>query len=125
MAGDITVDAVRMALNLNKLKAEVAGWNIVNASAKDAPIFIVDHSATDALLQTAAGESPGSARRALAQPSSPTMAIVHEQHGSPRASLDELVADSVSAGLTYQTLAESLSRHFGLMRLAISGRSGA
>ena len=39
--------------------------------------------------------------------------------------LDELVADSVSAGLNYQALSESLSRHLGLMRLAISGRSGA
>lgn len=125
MASDITVDAVRMALNLNKLRAEVTSWNIVNASSKGAPMFSIDHSATDALLQAAAGENPDSVRQVLAQPSSPTMAIVNQEDVVDRASLDELVADSVTAGLNYQSLAESLSRHFGLMRLAISGRSGA
>jgi len=44
---DLTVDAVRMALNLNQLKAEVTSWNIVNASAADAPMFVVEQSATD------------------------------------------------------------------------------
>lgn len=125
MASELTVDAVRMALNLNKLRAEVASWNIVNASAADAPRFVIDHSMTDALLQEAASAASGSARQALAQPSSPTMAIVNEQYDADRPSLDELVADSVSAGLNYQALTESLSRHFSLMRLAISGRSGA
>lgn len=125
MASDITVDAVRMALNLNKLRAEVTSWNIVNAPSKGAPMFTIDHSTTDALLQAAAGENPASVRQALAQPSSPTMAVVNQEDVADRASLDELVADSVSAGLNYQALAESLSRHFGLMRLAISGRSGA
>lgn len=122
---DLTVDAVRMALNLNQLKAEVTSWNIVNASATDAPMFVVEHSATDALLLAAAGQPTPSVRDALAAPSSPTMAVVHEQYTADRPSLDQLVADSVSAGMNYQALTESLSRHFGLMRLAISGRSGA
>lgn len=125
MASELTVDAVRMALNLNKLRAEVASWNIVNASSADAPRFVIDHSMTDALLQEAASAASGSVQQALAQPSSPTMAIVNEQYDADRPSLDELVADSVSAGLNYQALTESLGRHFSLMRLAISGRSGA
>jgi flagellar basal-body rod protein FlgB len=124
-ATELTVDAVRMALNLNKLRAEVAGWNIVNASSVDAPMFVIDHSGTDALLQMAASDDPGAARDLLSDPSSPTMAIVDERYDAARSSLDELVADSVTAGLNYQSLTESLSRHFGLMRLAISGRSGA
>jgi flagellar basal body rod protein FlgB len=37
--------------------------------------------------------------------------------------LDEEVADMASANLKYQALTESLNRHFGLMHLAISGRS--
>lgn len=122
---DLTVDAVRMALNLNQLKAEVTGWNIVNASAADAPMFVIDQSATDALLAAAVNAPSYATRDALASPSSPTMAVVHEQYTAERPSLDQLVADSVSAGMNYQVLTESLSRHFGLMRLAISGRSGA
>ncbi len=122
---DLTVDAVRMALNLNQLKAEVTSWNIVNASAADAPMFVVEQSATDALLLAAAGQPNQSVRDELAAPSSPTMAVVHEQYTADRPSLDQLVADSVSAGMNYQALTESLSRHFGLMRLAINGRSGA
>jgi len=122
---DLTVDAVRMALNLNQLKAEVTSWNIVNASAADAPMFVVEQSATDALLLEAAGQPNQSVRDELAAPSSPTMAVVHEQYTADRPSLDQLVADSVSAGMNYQALTESLSRHFGLMRLAINGRSGA
>lgn len=125
MATDITVDAVRMAMSLNALRAEVASWNIVNASAPDAPMFVIDHSATDALLGQAVQEDSVQVRAQLADPSSPTMAIVNEQYDAVRSSLDELVADSVSAGLNYQALSESLSRHLGLMRLAISGRSGA
>lgn len=125
MESDLTVNAVRMALNLNKLRAEVAGWNIVNSSSADAPMFRIDHSETDALLRSAAYDNADTVRQALAAPSSPTMAIVNEDYGMPRSTLDELVAESVTAGLNFQSLTESLSRHFGLMYLAISGRSPA
>ena len=77
------------------------------------------------MLLAAAGQPSQSVRDELAAPSSPTMAVVHEQYTADRPSLDQLVADSVSAGMNYQALTESLSRHFGLMRLAINGRSGA
>ena len=36
---------------------------------------------------------------------------------------DEQVGDMVAASLNYQSLSEALSRHFGLMRLAVTGRS--
>lgn len=123
MANDITVDAVRMALNLNQLRAEVTGWNIVNNSSTGASYFTIDDSATTALLEAAAGNAPEQVRRQLADPSSPTMAIVNEQYDELRPSLDELVTESVVAGLNYQVLSESLNRHFGLMRLAVTGRS--
>lgn len=125
MAGDLTVDAVRMALDLNKLRAEVAGMNIVNAATPGAPMFVVDHAAVDSVLQAAASEDPGSVRQLLSNPDSPVLMIVDTRYDLERPSLDELVTDSVSAGLNYQALTESLGRHFALMRLAISGRSGA
>lgn len=124
MTADLTVGAVRMALDLNKLRAEVASMNIVNAATSGAPMFVVDHAAVDAVLQAAASQDPESARQSLIDPESPTLTVVDTRYDLPRPSLDELVADSVSAGLNYQALTESLGRHFALMRLAISGRSG-
>ncbi|WP_253254197.1 hypothetical protein [Xanthomonas arboricola] len=114
-----------MALSLNKLKAEVTSWNIANASSPDAPVFVIDQSRTDRVLNAAAGASPDDVAALLRNPDSPTLAIVDQCYDRERASLDDLVAESVSAGLNYQALTESLSRHFGLMRLAVTGRSGA
>lgn len=125
MSGDLTVGAVRMALDLNKLRAEVASMNIVNSASPGAPVFVVDHAAVDAVLQAAAGDDPGRARSMLASNESPTLAVVDTRYDVERPSLDDLVTDSVSAGLNYQALTESLGRHFALMRLAITGRSGA
>jgi flagellar basal-body rod protein FlgB len=125
MSQDLTVDAVRMALSLNKLKAEVTSWNIANTSSPDAPVFVIDQSRTDRVLNAAAGASPDDVAALLRNPDSPTLAIVDQRYDRERASLDDLVAESVSAGLNYQALTESLSRHFGLMRLAVTGRSGA
>ena len=123
MASDITVDAVRMALSLNQLRAEVTGWNIVNSSTPGANFFTIDDSASNELLAAAAGDTPRAVATQLSNPSSPTMAVVNEQSQGIRPSLDELVTESVVAGLNYQVLSESLNRHFGLMRLAVTGRS--
>ena len=125
MTAELTVSAVRMALDLNKLRAEVAGMNIVNAATPGAPVFTIDHGALDSVLRAAAGDDPGAVREALVAPDSPTLAIVDVRHDLERPPLDALVAESVTAGLNYQALTESLGRHFALMRLAISGRSGA
>ena len=125
MSGDLTVAAVRMALDLNKLRAEVASMNIVNTATPGAPVFVVDHSAIDRVLQAAASDDPGGVGLQLIESQAPTLAIVDTRYDLERPTLDALVADSVSAGLNYQSLTESLGRHFALMRLAISGRSGA
>jgi len=125
MASELTVEAVRMALDMSKLRAEVTSWNIVNASVAGAPLFVVDSTAADAALQAAAGGDPTTARRVFSGAIAQGPTVVNERYDVERPSLDELVADSVVAGLDYQVLAESLGRHFGLMRLAISGRSGA
>lgn len=125
MSGDLTVGAVRMALDLNKLRAEVASMNIVNTATPGAPVFVVDHSAIDGVLQAAASGDPGGVRQQLMESEAPTLAIVDTRFDMERPTLDALVTDSVSAGLNYQSLTESLGRHFALMRLAISGRSGA
>lgn len=125
MSGDLTVGAVRMALDLNKLRAEVASMNIVNTATPGSPVFVIDHSAIDSVLLAAAGDDPGSVTQSLTDSDAPTLAVIDTRYDVERPSLDTLVTDSVSAGLSYQSLTESLGRHFALMRLAISGRSGA
>lgn len=125
MSSDLTVDAVRTALDLSRTRAEVAGWNIVNASVAGASFFVLDQSAAASALATAAGPDQAAGRQALAAVREAGVSLISEHQGSTRPGLDELVADSVAAGLQYQLLSESLGRHFGLMRLAITGRSGA
>ncbi|HEY0199034.1 MAG TPA: hypothetical protein VGC19_10930 [Rhodanobacter sp.] len=124
MAMDITIDAARVAMGLQQLRAEVASMNIANAGSTHASRFKIDAAGTTNLLELASGGSSGLVREALANTPSPTMATASEEETSGvQPSLDELVTESVMAGLNYQTLSESLSRHFGLMRLAITGRN--
>ncbi|HBK46556.1 MAG TPA: hypothetical protein DDZ67_09020 [Xanthomonadaceae bacterium] len=125
MASELTVDAVRMALDLSRMRAEVTGWNIVNASVPGASFFVVDQSAAESALGVAAGEDTAAGYQALSAARNSSLALVEERFDVARPGLDELVADSVSAGLQYQLLSEALGRHFGLMRLAVTGRSGA
>lgn len=125
MSSDLTVDAVRTALDMSRTRAEVAGWNIVNASVAGASFFVLDQSAAASALALAAGPDGAAGRQALAAVRDSGSSLISERVGSERPGLDELVADSVAAGLQYQVLSESLGRHFGLMRLAITGRNGA
>ncbi|HBZ46970.1 MAG TPA: hypothetical protein DEO93_06805 [Stenotrophomonas sp.] len=123
MATDLTVDAVRMALDMSRMRAEVAGWNIVNASVPGASLFVVDQSAAQSALTVAAGDDAAAGRQALATAEGSVQAVISEQLDVVRPELDELVSESVTAGLQYQLLSESLGRHFGLMRLAVTGRN--
>ena len=124
MAADLTVDAVRMALDMSRMRAEVAGWNIVNASSPGTSFFVADQSAAASALAVAAGEDGTLGRQALDAAEGSVQSVVEERFDVARPGLDELVSESVAAGLQYQLLSESLGRHFGLMRLAITGRNG-
>jgi flagellar basal-body rod protein FlgB len=122
MSNDITTEAIRLALQMNQLRAEFASQNISRASTAGALATQLDFGASQGLLDAAAGahgEAPGLA-----------MAIADAaDHAQPRAhagaaiNLDEEVADMTTANLKFQSLTESLSRRFGLMRLAITGRT--
>jgi len=123
---DITTEAVRLAMSMNQLRAEYASQNIGKASTPGAQATRLDFGMSQGLLEQAAqltqsGDSAllESLSDAAAQPQS------GEYLEAPGSSinLDEEVADMASANLKYQALTESLNRHFGLMHLAISGRS--
>lgn len=123
MAHDITTEAVRLALGMSQLRAEAASLNIARAATPGAQAMQLDFAGSQGLLEAAAHATPGDdagLRAALAA------AAADPAVGSTLAGpvqLDEQVADMATANLTFQSLSESLSRHFGLMRLAITGRN--
>jgi flagellar basal body rod protein FlgB len=116
MATDTTIDAVRLALGLQELRARVASLNIANAGTPSAQALRVDFASVQgALTPSADAAQIGAAIDALTGIApQPTGEGIH---------LDEQVTDLTSASTNYQTLTEALSRQFGLMRLAITGRS--
>ncbi len=124
MSSEITIDAVRLALGMQELQARVASVNIANANRPGSQAMRVDFASLQGLLSEIARAEPGSETMAdrLQQ------AEVALQSARPSASglpinLDQEVGSMVVAGTRYQALGEALSRQFGLMRLAISGRS--
>jgi flagellar basal-body rod protein FlgB len=126
MANDITVEAVRLALGLQQLRAEVASSNIALANTPGHQVQRLEMGSAKALLRQAAMPGVGqSLFDSLASLSSTDLASVVADPSAAAAQPDSQVAEMVAASLDYQSLAESLNRHFGLMRLAVSGRSGA
>ena len=116
MATDTTIDAVRLALGLQELRARVASLNIANAGVPSAQTLRADFSSVQAGLDPAADpQRVDKAIDALAD-------LTPEPTGVP-IHLDAQVAELSSASADYQTLTEALSRKFGLMRLAITGRN--
>lgn len=120
MSSEVTIDAVRLALGMHELQARTASMNIANASKPDARALRVDFAAAQSLLSDVAEGRVADAgtlewanlEMRTAAPAPTSDAIL----------LDEQVGDMVSASTAYQSLSEALSRHFGLMRLATTGR---
>lgn len=121
MAGDITTEAVRLALGMREAQARIAGTNIANASRPDARATRADFSRVEAALRdTVHASGAGEIDRLRAA----TTAMLEStaQPGQDPIVVDEEVGDIVMASTHYQSLTEALSRHFGLMRLAVTGR---
>jgi len=123
---DLTLQAVRLAMSMSQLRADFASQNIAQASTPGAQAARVDFASSQGLLEQAidahgrgAAELPLALAKAALRPASSEH---REAPGTP-INLDEEVADMASANLKYSALTESLNRHFGLMRLAISGRN--
>lgn len=123
---DLTIEAARLALGMQQLRAETAARNIARANVPGAQAMRLDFAESQALLgQTAskgADPDPSLGRALTAAADSVPHAAVSDLPGTP-IQLDEQVADAASANLGYQALSEALSRNFGLMRLAITGKN--
>ena len=121
MSSEVTIDAVRLALSMQEMQARTASMNIANASKPDARALRLDFAVAQSLLaDVAQGRVDGGDALELAN-----LEIRSLTPGStPEAiQVDEQVGDMVASSVAYQSLSEALSRHFGLMRLATTGRS--
>lgn len=118
MANEQTIDAVRLALGMYQLRAHVASLNITNAGTPGARAVRADFAQAQSVLDAAATGSEAPLAQAIAQ-------LAQSQPTATDApiNLDEQVADMAAAGVGYQALGEALSRQFGLMRLAVTGRT--
>jgi flagellar basal body rod protein FlgB len=116
MPNDTTIDAVRLALGLQELRARVASINVANAATPSAQALRVDFASVQGALSASADD--GRIAEAL-----DSLDALAPQATGEAIQLDEQVTEMASASASYQTLTEALSRQFGLMRLALTGRS--
>lgn len=123
MSSDITTDAVRLALGVRETQARLASVNIANAGVEGARALRADFAELQSLLTEAAQGSDGAALAARLHAAADHARQAPVSAGVDKIHLDEQVADMVTAGMNYQSLGEALSRHFGLLRLSIAGRS--
>ncbi|GAB2617327.1 flagellar basal body rod protein FlgB [Novilysobacter erysipheiresistens] len=123
MSSEITIDAVRLALGMQEMQARVASTNIANANRPGAQALRVNFSALQQSLgDIASGSGSGDMASELLDAEAALQSAGPIVSGLP-INLDQEVGSMVIAGTRYQALGEALSRQFGLMRLAISGRS--
>ncbi|WP_210131298.1 flagellar basal body rod protein FlgB [Stenotrophomonas rhizophila] len=118
-----TLDAVRLSMGLQQLRAELASSNVARAGTPGARARTIDFAGLENLL-AAYGE--GRASPADLSAGLHALAALSPRDSSVEASslgLDTQVAEMSAASMNYQTLGEVLSRQFGLMRLAVTGRS--
>ena len=118
-----TLDAVRLSMGLQQLRAELASSNIARAGTPGLRAHTLDFSQLESLL-SAYGE--GRASAAELQQGLAELRALSPREGSTEASalgLDAQVAEMAAASMNYQTLGDALSRQFSLMRLAVTGRN--
>jgi flagellar basal-body rod protein FlgB len=123
---DLTLQAVRLAMSMSQVRADFASQNIAQASTPGAQAVRVDFGRSQGLLEQAIGGANNNEQGLLVSLSEAALNPASSEHRDALGTainLDEEVADMASANLKYTALTESLNRHFGLMRLAISGRN--
>jgi flagellar basal-body rod protein FlgB len=125
---DITTEAIRLAMSMNQMRAEYASQNISKSNTPGAKAAHLDFANSQGLLEQTASLSTSDINqegllRMLADAASAPASGERMDVFSDTINLDEEVADMAAANLKYQALTESLNRHFGLMRLATTGRN--
>lgn len=120
---DLTTEAVRLAMGMARVRAEVASANIASADLPGSPVQRADFGVALGLLRQAAAQPEMDADRLRMVTPATLHASVHADLAVTNASsgLESAVAELETAGADFQTLATVQSRRFALMQLAMSG----
>jgi flagellar basal body rod protein FlgB len=122
---DVTIEAVRVGLDIAQLRTQVASINIARADLPGSRLYAADFSRALTELHrlvNASGDSESSkavlAREALRA----QVQVAPEGDATRGVTLDARVAElNLSAG-QYRVLADAVSRRLALMQLAITGK---
>lgn len=122
---DLTVEAIRLGMNLAQLRAEVASTNIANVHVAGYRAERADFGAAMGLLREAAADPAMAVDRLTELTPAVLRSSVNRADGEAdsSASLDGQVAELESASVDFQSLTTVLSRRFALMQLALTGRN--
>lgn len=121
---DLTLEAVRVGLDLNATRMQIAGTNIARADVPGARLEGADFSeALSALREAAQGAEVDPTRLEMITPKTLRADIQSVgTMGADPVALDDQIAELNSDSVTYRALAVGLTRRFALMQLAISGK---
>ena len=119
---EYSIEAVRLALSMQEMRSRTASQNIAQASNPDARAQRIAFPEAEALLN-AVISSGGDAPAADLRHAEMRVRTARGLSSDEPIQVDREIGDMVSATTSYQALTEALSRQFGLMRLAITGRT--
>lgn len=121
---DLTLEAVRVGLDLNQMRMQIASTNIARADVPGARLEGADFSeALAALREAAQGATVDPVRLETITPQS-LRADVQSLGavGANPVALDDQIAELNADSVTYRALTVGLTRRFALMQLAIAGK---
>ncbi|MHA6194751.1 hypothetical protein ACX3YG_10315 [Pseudomonas wadenswilerensis] len=117
----LAVDAVRLAMNLEQLRARAAAQNIAMANVPGASALRVDVGGALAAVRGSLHDDNLFAQNLDALARQDLAGYLRDIPSSAPVALDAEVAEMSAASGRYQALADGVSRQFGLMQLAIKG----
>lgn len=120
---DLTTEAVRLAMGMARVRAEVASANIAGADLPGSATQRADFGTALGLLRQAAIQPSMDGGRLREMTPAALRASVHPDAAATDASsgLEGEVAELETAGADFQTLSTVLSRRFALLQLAMAG----
>lgn len=121
---DLTLEAVRVGLDLNAARMQIASTNIARADVPGARLEGADFSEVLTALRDAArgtGVDPAGLETITPQSLRAEVQSLGTMGANPVA-LDDQIAELNADSVTYRALAVGLTRRFALMQLAIAGK---
>lgn len=123
MSADLSlaIDTVRLAMNLEHMRAKVAAHNIAMANVPGSQAMRLDTTGALAALRATRGSPELFAQALQSSQQQDLDTYLQQQPTTTPLALDGEVAEMSAASGRYQALADGVSRQFALMQLAIRG----